>query len=268
MRFLAPRGFAIGLAGLTSTIAGKPFPAFADPQTTPAGSVNAEYSPEYTGGDITRPDNNLEIRFEDRTSGSTEPARERTLTLRRDGALALPSGWKFGWVAELPIVVSHEAGVGDAIFRGILSHPINDRWAYGFGARLVAPTARDEPGFGVRCSLPEFGGNTYFAPKIRYAISFAGDPGRRNRSEPQIAPSFNIGLPDHWFVTLFPSYDIRINFGEPASGQSGRLFLPFDAAIGRKFSDDIVAFLEVGVPIVKQYPVYNFKTELTVAIQF
>lgn len=273
------RRFTLGLVGLTAAIVGEPFPAFADQQTILAeqGSVNAEYGPEYSGGDITRPENNFEIRFEDRTSGSAEPTRERTLTLRRDGALALPSGWKFGWVTELPIIVSHEAGVGDAIFQGVLSHPIDDRWAYEFGARLVAPTAGDDlgagkwqivPGFGVRYSLLEFGSNTYFAPRIRYAISFAGDPGRRNRSEPQIAPTFNVGLPDHWFVTLFPSYDIRINFGEPASGQSGRLFLPFDAAVGKKLSDDIVASVEFAVPIVKQYPVYNFKAELTIAIQF
>ena len=41
------------------------------------------------------------------------------------------------------------------------------------------------PGFGARYSFLEFGDDTYFVPKMRYAISFAGDPSRRNRSEPQ-----------------------------------------------------------------------------------
>jgi hypothetical protein len=44
----------------------------------------------------------------------------------------------------------------------------------------------------------------------------------------------NIGLPDRWFVTLYPSNDIRINYRQPVSGQTGRLFLPFDASVGQK----------------------------------
>ena len=43
------------------------------------------------------------------------------------------------------------------------------------------------------------------------------------------------------------------------SGQTGRLFLPFNAAIGRKMTDDLVISLEASVPIIKHYPVYNFE---------
>ena len=103
---------------------------------------------------------------------------------------------------------------------------------------------------------------------VRYAISFAGDPSRRNISEPQIAPTFNVGLPDHWFVTFYPSNDIRINFGDPISGQTGRLFLPFDFMFGRKITDDWTASLELSVPIIDEYPVYNFKTELRMVMKF
>ena len=74
----------------------------------------------------------------------------------------------------------------------------------------------------------EFGPDTYFVPVIRYAMSFAGNPTARTISEPQIAPTLNIGLPDRWFVTFYPSNDIRINYGQPVSGQTRRLFLPFD----------------------------------------
>jgi hypothetical protein len=88
------------------------------------------------------------------------------------------------------------------------------------------PTAQDDlgsgkwqimPGFGVRYSFLEWGDNTYFVPATRYAMSFAGNRSKRDISQPQIAPTFNVGLPDKWFVTLYPSYDIRINFGDPNS---------------------------------------------------
>jgi hypothetical protein len=65
-------------------------------------------------------------------------------------------------------------------------------------------------------------------------MSFAGDPTARRISEPQIAPTLNIDLPGPWFFTFYPSNDIRINFGQPKSGQTGRLFLPFDALIGSR----------------------------------
>ncbi len=75
------------------------------------------------------------------------------------------------------------------------------------------------------------------------------------------SPGLNVGLPDHWFVNFYPSNDIRINFGDPISGQTGRLFLPFDFSFGRKITDSWTISLEASVPIVKDYPVYNFKTE-------
>jgi len=33
-------------------------------------------------------------------------------------------------------------------------------------------------------------------------------------------------------------------------------------------TNDLVVSLEVGVPIIKDYPVYNFKTELKLAAKF
>jgi len=86
--------------------------------------------------------------------------------------------------------------------------------------------------------------------------------------EPQIAPTLNLGLLHYWFVTFYPSYDIRINYGDPISGQTGRLFLPFDVAVGRKITDRFTMSLEASVPIIKDYPVYNFKTELRMTMQF
>ena len=47
-----------------------------------------------------------------------------------------------------------------------------------------------------------------------------------------------------------------------ARSQTGRLFLPFDARIGRKLTDNLAVSLEIGAPIIKDYPVYDFKTQL------
>jgi len=64
------------------------------------------------------------------------------------------------------------------------------------------------------------------------------------------------------------SNDIRINTGIAAAGQTDQLFLPFDAAVGRDFTDRVSDYVEVSVPIIKDYPVYNFKTELRVSVRF
>ena len=241
---------------------------------------------DYNGEDFTRPENRFDLRLRDRSSGSNPRTYRSMAQLRIEGGRNVAPGWKIAWFAQLPVDEKtapnglgseHEFGIGDAAVQAALIREINERWAFGFGARLTAPTAEDRlgsgkwqvmPGFGLRYSFLEFGSDTYFVPKIRYAISIAGDPARRMIDEPQIAPTLNIGLPGRWFVTLYPSYDIRINDGSPISGQTGRLFLPFDAAVGLKVTDSFVISLEGSVPIIKDYPVYSFKTELRTAIQF
>jgi Putative MetA-pathway of phenol degradation len=246
------------------------------------------YSPNYSGGDITRPENFFEVRAFDTASGTTKPTDTQSLVLRRGGAIALNDDWKIGWLASLPLLgreittsnpstASREFGIGDVFLQGTLVERLNERWAYGFGTRLYAPTAEDSlgtgrwqimPGVGVRYTFLEYGEDTFFVPKLRYAVSFAGDPSRRNISETQFAPTLNIGLPDHWFLRFYDLYDVRVNFGAPVAGQTGRLFLPFDAAIGKKLADGIVLMLEASVPMIKDYPVYNFKTDFRVRKEF
>ena len=239
---------------------------------------NQQQDPDYNGEDFTRPQTSFETRFMYTSSGTTSQTDRESWLLRANWKADLDDGWRLGLLAQVPVVdkttfdptgTDQEFGIGDTAVQAALIHDIDRHWAFGFGARLVAPTAEDllgsgkwqiMPGFGVRYSFLEIGPDTYFVPVVRYAISFAGDPSRRNISEPQIAPTFNIGLPDHWFVTFYPSYDIRINFGDPISAQTGRLFLPFDVAIGRKITDSLTISLEASVPIVNDYPVYNFKT--------
>ena len=103
---------------------------------------------------------------------------------------------------------------------------------------------------------------------MRYAMSIPGNAQARRISEPQIAPTLNIDLPGPVFITFYPSNDIRINYGAPVAGQTGPLFLPFDALIGARLSDKVALSLEGSVPIVKAYPVYNFKAEVKLRMLF
>lgn len=279
---------AAAIAGLACSA------AHADPPTSPVstapfGQLATPPDVDYNNGDFTRPETSATTRFEFRTSSSLTSLTDREQEiLQYNSRLDLGSGWKFGWQIQLPFTekttttfdqpgVQGAAGLSDALVQSALIHSIDEHWAYGFGARLVAPPATESlgtdrwqimPVAGIRYSFLEIGPDTYFVPVVRYAISFGSNPTARIIREPQIAPTLNIGLPDRWFVTLYPSNDIRINFGTPISGQTGRLFLPFDAAIGRKFTNNLIVSLEVSVPIVKDYPVYDFKSELKATWQF
>ena len=256
-------------------------------QTPDAQQSNPEQQdPEYNGEDFTRPQRSFDTRFTYISSGTTSQTDRESWLLRANWKSDLDAGWRLGLLGQVPVVdkttfsptgTDREFGIGDAAFQAALSHAIDQHWAFGFGARLVAPTAEEAlgsgkwqimPGFGVRYSFLDIGPDTYFVPVVRYAISFAGDPSRRNISEPQIAPTLNIGLPDRWFLNFYPSNDIRINFGGPISGQTGRLFLPLDVSVGRKIADSWIISLEAGVPIVDDYPVYKFKAELRIVKQF
>jgi Putative MetA-pathway of phenol degradation len=250
---------------------------------------------EYNGGDITRPQNQLDVRLQYRTSWQpdTRTQQERML-LRVTSKLKLDAGWRAGLLGEAPFVdkrtttfdsnnsgnasrSENKFGVGDAAFQTYLAHDLDQNWAFGFGARGVGPSAQDSlgsgkwqimPGLGVRYSFADVGPDTYFVPVIRYALSVAGDPTRRNIRQAQISPKLNIGLSERWFITLYPSYDVRINYGPSVPGQTGTLFLPFDAAVGREISEGVQLSLEVSVLIIRDFPVYNFQTELRVVARF
>jgi hypothetical protein len=261
------------------------WPTVAASQGAPAQAQGAN-----TGDDLFRPPSNLfQMMYQYQTapgsgstSGSIREVTTDTLNLRFDHSVNLAPLWILALRTDVPLLSKNPVtssnpdgdylqGVGDSDFQATIIHDLDKRWTVGFGARLTAPTGGDTlgsgkwqimPGAGVRYALPEINSSSYLEPFVRYNISFSGDPTKKNISNLQFAPTFNLGLPDRWFVTFYPSADIRINFGDPVTGQTGRLFLPFDARIGRKLSDNIVLSLEVGVPIIKNYPVYDFKTQV------
>jgi hypothetical protein len=261
------------LAAMLQTI-----PAFSQE----AGGTNA-------GEDFFRPPTNL---FQLITTYRTAPANGSngtvtnvttgTLDFRYDHAIDLAPMWILALRSDLPVLAKNPfssdnpdrnylLGAGDADVQAVLVHNLSQRLAVGFGARLITPTGGDTfgsgkwqvmPMVGARYALWEISPSSYLEPVLRYDASFAGDPTRRNISDLQIAPTLNIGLADQWYVSLFPSADIRINFGDPITGQTGRLFLPFDFRVGRKLDGGAALSFELGVPIIKDYPVYNIKTQV------
>jgi hypothetical protein len=124
------------------------------------------------------------------------------------------------------------------------------------------------PIIGARAMLPELSEGSFFTALLRYDLSFAGDPAKKNISNLQIAPTLNIMLPEHWFVTFYPTPDIRINYGDPITGQTGRLFLPIDVLVGRDLTKNLTVSLEISVPVIKDYPVYDFKAVTRLNMKF
>jgi hypothetical protein len=276
-------GALLAVLTLRSTVAAS--------QEAPAQTQNAN-----AGDDLFKPPPNLfQMMYRYQTApgsgsapGSIREVTTDTLNLRMDHSVNLAPQWILALRTDLPLLSkdpvmssnpdgNYLQAIGDADFQGTIIDDLDQRWTIGFGARLTAPTGSDTlgsgkwqimPGAGVRYALPEINSSSYLEPVVRYNVSFAGDPTKKNISNLQIAPTFNLGLPDGWFVTFYPDADIRINFGDPITGQTGRLFLPFDARIGRKLSDNVALSFELGVPIIKDYPVYNLKTQVRLNVTY
>ncbi|HEX9170563.1 MAG TPA: hypothetical protein VF886_16830 [Roseiarcus sp.] len=247
-------------------------------------------------GDALNPENLFQLYYGVKTAPGSRPnGTIRTVTtdtfkLRGDYTFDLSPDWQFVVRGDLPYLGKDPVnsvnpdgdfiyGLGDADVQGTIIHTFDSRWKAGAAVRLITPSGdwddglgsgkwQVQPAAGFRYALPEISSGTYFEPFARYDVSFAGSATTKAISNLQFAPMLNFSLPDHFFFTLYPSADIRWNFGPAATGQTGRLFLPFDARIGRNFTKNLSVSLEVGVPIIKQYPVYDFQSILRVNISF
>ena len=263
MRQKAKRGVLRAIiAPVVTSLATLPAPLTATAESSIVGADRAAAASEDTapeslrlnnGFDLTRPQTAFEVRgLEETSSNDTSVTNRAQMALRLESMIPLDVGWRLGVHAQVPLVqktttdfetgsADHEFGLGDASFQAVVAYAINDRWAAAVGTRVVAQTAAGslgsgewqvQPGFGVRYMLIELGEDCYFVPSMRYAMSIPGNAQARRISEPQIAPTLNIDFPGPFFITFYPSNDIRINYGAPVVGQTGRLFLPFDALIG------------------------------------
>jgi hypothetical protein len=271
--------------------------AEAAPQEATAAQepVAAAAADDDGGQDFTRPKNLFQLRYIYETApgagiipGTTREVTSDIVKLRADLKFEFASQWTLALRGDLPIVAkdpitsdnptgNYLYGIGDGDFQAVLIKKLDARWAAGFGARIVAPTGVDNlssgewqvlPMIGVRYMLPELSAGSYFTALFRYDKSFAGDPSKKNISNLQFAPTLNIGLPDRWFLAFYPSPDIRLNYGDPTSGQTGRLFLPLDIMVGRSVAKNAAISLEVSVPMIKDYPVYDFKTVARINMKF
>jgi hypothetical protein len=263
--------------------------------SAPQHDTAAAAADENNGQDFTRPQNLFQLRYLDQTApgsgsvpGTTRTVTSNTVTLRSDVKIDLASQWTLALRGDLPLAAKdpitsdnptgeYRYGIGDVDFQGALIKQLDARWAVGFGARIIAPTGADDltsgkwqalPIIGARYMLPELSAGSYFTALVRYDVSFAGDPSSKNISNLQLAPTLNVALPDRWFVTFYPNPEIRLNFGDPITGQTGRLFLPLDFLVGRSITKDVTLSLEIGVPLIKDYPVYDFKTVTRLNVKF
>ena len=189
--------------------------------------------------------------------------------------------------SDLPLVASNAVtttnpggdngyGVGRPLVSAFLANILNDRWAYAFGSQIITPAASGtqfgssnwdvRPLLAVRAMLLEIGDGSYFVPLVRYARTIAQAYSKRPSSNLQFSPQLKIALQDGWSIELFPSPDIRWNFGAKPPGQTGRLFFPLDGEIGKGLGKYLVS-PEVSVPVVKDYPIYHYKIEARLSYQ-
>jgi hypothetical protein len=106
--------------------------------------------------------------------------------------------------------------------------------------------------------LPELSAGSYLEGVVRYDFSFAGECNKEEHQQPATLADAEHQLTGSWFLTLYPSANIRVNYGDPITGQTGRLFLPFDFSVGRSLTRNFTISLEFGAPIIKDYPIYDF----------
>jgi Putative MetA-pathway of phenol degradation len=265
-------------------------------QATSVSQQDASAAVDNNGQDFARPETLFQLRYIYQTapgSGSL-PGTIRTVTtdsavLRSDLKIDVAPQWTLALRGDLPFVAKNAIttddptggniyGLGDAFAQAALIDTLSPRWAAGAGVRMVAPTGTNDltggtwqalPVVGARYMLPEITEGSFFTGLVRYDVSFAkAVVSATNANNLQFAPTLNIDLPGRWFVTFYPDPDIRWNFGNPITGQTGRLFLPVDFLVGREITKSIVTSLEVGFPIIHDYPVYDFKMVTRLNIKF
>ena len=259
-----------------------------------AGS-DEEILPNQTGDDPTQPLGKVELLDRFTTApgpgavqGTTKQVDTNTPFVRMEAPFRIAPQWELAFRVEIPVVstngVTSEnpsgqvvSGFGNVLTQGWLVYQINPRWAVAAGAQAIAPTStngvatddwEEVTGAVVRVMLPELSQGSYFAPQVRYGVDFGGNDEGPMLRQLRLMPTFNINLPHDLFLTLYPSPDIRWNYGTPVYGQTGRFFLPLNFMVGWKPTPHTVISVEFGIPIIKDFPAYTFKTQLRVGYLF
>jgi hypothetical protein len=253
---------------LTAVVAFRVAPAAAQEEPLTPGSTES----------IVKPLHRFDVHLDyQRLKGNAD---QWTTTLRYERPYDLGDRWKLAFRADVLLPVNNDnalgefrGGVGDLLLQATLSQKFQGDNGYGFAMRMIAPTASSEefgggrwrllPTAGVQFGLPGISEGSYFQPVVRYQFDVGGDSSRRHFSDVQLAPTVNMALDRDWYVTLFPSTDIRYNFIQR------EWFVPFNVEVGRQWSRNIVTSLELGVPVYREEnPVYLFKLEGRLTVLF
>ncbi len=232
--------------------------------------------------DLTRPVTRFHLR--DQIVGKDDGVIQDKTILRLDHVVSLSEQWKIGGRVDVPLMISNDKssdnpsgrtrfGTGDLLTQVVFVHLPTERFAYGVGLRLLLPTASEDefgdgkwqllPLMGARFSLPGISAGSFIELQVRYGFDANGDSGRKHVSQLRMSPTFNVELPQQWFVTLFPSQDITLDLVE-----GHRWFVPVDVLIGKKVSAHSSVGLEVSIPIIKDYPLYHYKVEARFSLSF
>lgn len=246
--------------------------------TGPARAAEQEAN---NGQDPTRPLTRVDLRY--KYQNLVGDPEQHILTLRADKPIVLAPTWQLALRADLPVVYNNvpsldnrggdwEGGLSDVLVQGLLIKAFDQRNAMAVGAQLIFPTAsQDQFGTGkyqivptaaYRLALPEISPGSFGALLVRYAVDYAGDDERADIGELAIAPILNVNLPDRWFVTLFPGDAIKYN------AETGKWWVPFDVMVGRLLVPRVVGSVQVTVPIVKDYHLFDFAVEARLGFFF
>ena len=244
------------------------------------------------GQDVTRPLTRFDIRYQYQNLPLLESDHddEHIVTLRMDRPFDLAPGWKLATRFDAPVMFSNRRsldnthgdtrfGLSDVLAQAILVNIPTERFAWAVGTQLVLPTAtQDTMGSGTWRAVPtaamrwdtgDLLKGSWVALAGRWDRSFADTRyDSTTVNELQFAPIVNIFLPDLWFINLFPSTDIRYNLGDMKDGDTGRWFVPANFMIGKMLDEDTVTSLEIGIPIIDDYHVYDFKMEFRMGFFF
>jgi Putative MetA-pathway of phenol degradation len=200
------------LSALLAASSNFPLAAAAEPDsagsqgTAPPSDAMNEGDTQNSGNDLTRPVNSFEVRLRYQPSSSPVSTTEKEYALlRATTRIGLDQGWKVSLYGQTEGVDQQtsstksgsaaEAGLADTVVQTVLIREVDDRWAFGAGARVDAPTGEDNlgtrkwqvmPDFGVSYAFLELGPDNFFVPAMRYAISIAGTHMTRDISELQL----------------------------------------------------------------------------------
>jgi hypothetical protein len=180
-----------------------------EPSTAASQQSNAANQAPNTGQDFFKPPANLfQLLYGYRTAPGSGDATVTTdtLNLRLDHRIDLSQQSFIALRTDLPLLAKNPItsgnpngdylyGIGDFDAQALYIYDFDERWAAGFGARVIAPTGWDVlssgkwqimPIAGFRYGLSEFSSGSFLEPFACYDVSFAGDPSYAGECRPHL----------------------------------------------------------------------------------